>query len=146
MGTIDSTIARMSEQRVYIDANVFIYFLDRHAVYFDAVSRIFQACVGQQVFAAVAEVMTGPYRQDDPALAARFKRFFAQKNFLAVTPHDSTVFDAAAMPAARKRLKFINARHVATALQAGCAFFLTNDAGIEPGASIEVICLADLVD
>ncbi len=151
MGKIDSAIARLLGQRAYIDTNVFIYFLDRHDVYFDVVSQMFQACACRQIFAftgdaAVAEVMNGPYRQDDPALAARFKRFFAQKNFLTIAAHDSHAFDAAAMLVARKRLKFIDALHVATALQQGCAYFITNDAGIKPGASIEVICLADLIE
>jgi len=150
MGKVATAIARLAGQRVYIDTNVFIYFLDKHDTYFEVVSQFFQACIRREIFgttgdAAVAEVMVGPYRQDNPALAARFKRFFAQKNFLTIVGHDRDVFDAAAMLVARKRLKFIDALHVATAVHAGCQFFITNDAGISSNEGLEVISLAELL-
>jgi predicted nucleic acid-binding protein len=147
MGKVAAAIARLAGQRVYIDTNVFIYFLDKHNTYFEVVSQFFQACIRREIFgttgdAAVAEVMVGPYRQDNPALAARFKRFFAQKNFLTIVGHDR---DAAAMLVARKRLKFIDALHIATAVHAGCQFFITNDAGISSNEGLEVISLAELL-
>jgi predicted nucleic acid-binding protein len=150
MGKIAATISRLAGQRVYIDTNVFIYFLDQHDTYFEVVSRLFKACANQEIFgttgdAAVAEVMIGPYRQDNPALASRFKRFFAQKNFISILGHDRDIFDAAAMLVARNRMKFIDALHVATAVNGGCHFFLTNDAGIKSSADIEVITLAELL-
>ena len=150
MAKVAATLARLRGQRVYIDANLFIYFLDRHDTYFEPVSRIFQACIQREMFAttgdaAVAEVMVGPYRQDNPALAARFKRFFAQKNFLSVVAHERDVFDAAAMLVARKRLKFIDALHVATALHAGCPFLITNDAALSSSDGLEVINLAEML-
>ncbi len=150
MAKIAAEMARLVGKRVYIDTNVFIYFLDRHDTFFKLVEPLFQACISHKFFgttgdAAVAEVMVGPYRQDDPALAARFKRFFAQKGFLTIVPHDSEVFDAAAMLVARKRLKFIDALHVATAIHAGCQFFITNDAGIASVEGLEVVSLNALL-
>ncbi len=150
MGKIDAVIARLSGQRVYIDTNVFIYFLDRHPVYFETASRFLAACAARQMFAttgdaAVAEVMVGPYRRDDPALVTRFRRFFAQPHFLTIAAHDATVFDAAAVLVARKRLKFIDALHVATALHAGCPFFITNDTAIKSNDNLEVVSLAKFV-
>jgi len=150
MGKVEAAITRLAGQRVYIDTNVFIYFLDKHDTYFELVSRFFQACANREIFgatgdAAVAEVMIGPYRQDNPALAARFKRFFAQKNFISILGHDRDIFDAAAMLVARKRMKFIDALHVATAVHAGCHFFITNDIGIKSSADLEVISLAELL-
>ena len=84
-----ATMARLSGQRVYIDTNVFIYFLDKHDTYFELVSHFFQACI--------------------------------------------------------KRLKFIDALHLATAVQAGCQYLITNDAGISSSEGLEVISLADLL-
>lgn len=150
MGKVASTIARVSGQRVYVDANVFIYFLDKHVTYFDVASQFFQACTKREVFgttgdAAVAEVMVAPYRADNPALVARFKRFFAQKNFLSIISHDREVFDAAAVLVARQRLKFIDALHMATALHAGCHSLITNDAAVKSIDGLEVILVSDLV-
>ncbi len=150
MGALEAVLARLAGQRVYIDTNVFIYFLDRHATYFDAVAPLFRACAAQEFFgttgdAAVAEVMVGAYRQNDPVLVARFKQFFAQKNFLTIASHDHAVFDAAAMLVARNRLRFIDALHFATAQSTGCPFFITNDTAIKSMANLEVILLASLL-
>lgn len=56
------------------------------------------------------------------------------------------MFDDAAKLVARKRLKFIDALHVATALTAGCPFFMTNDTGIRSSDSLEVVQLGELLD
>jgi predicted nucleic acid-binding protein len=151
MAKIDTALARMAGRRVYIDTNIFIYFLDRTPGFADAASAIVVACADRQFFgvtgdAAVAEVMAGAYKADDPALAERFKQFFHRKNFLSITGHNSEVFDAAAKLVARKRLKFIDALHVATALTAGCPFFMTNDVGIKSSDSLEVVQLGELID
>ena len=150
MGAVDATLARIAGQRVYLDSNIFIYFLDRHPVYFDAAAALLQACAANRIFgmtgdAAVAEVMVGPYRSDDPALATRFKRFFERKDFLTIVSHDRAVFEDAALLAGRKRMKLVDALHVSTALRAGCQCFLTNDTGIRSGDSIEAIQLAALL-
>ena len=148
MGKIDAVLARIAGQRVYLDTNIFIYFLDRHPCYFDAVAALFRASFDQAFFAttgdvAVAEVMGGPYRHDDPALAASFKRFFVERNLLTVVAHEREVFDAAAMLVAKKRMKFIDALHVATAISVGCQFFITNDVGIASFEGLEVILLSE---
>ena len=62
-----------------------------------------------------------------------------------VTAHERAVFDTAAMLSGQKRLKFIDALHVATALSQGCRFLLTNDAGIASVSGLEVIQLGSLL-
>jgi predicted nucleic acid-binding protein len=150
MAKIDTALARLAGQRVYIDTNLFIYFLDRHPTYFSAVAALFQSSIDQEFFAttgdvAVAEVMVGPYRQADPSLAARFKQFFAQSQLLSVVAHQRHVFDSAAQLAAKKRMKFIDALHVATAIDVGCTTLITNDLGVPPVQGLDVIQLADLL-
>jgi predicted nucleic acid-binding protein len=153
MAKIDAAsarFARLAGQRVYIDTNLFIYFLDRHPVYFSAVAALFQASMDQVFFAttgdvAVAEVMVGPYRHDDPSLAARCKQFFAQSQLLTVVAHQRQVFDSAAQLSAKKRMKFIDALHVATAIDVGCTAFITNDMGVPSVQGLDVIQLADLL-
>lgn len=142
-----AALAGLAGQRVYFDTNLFIYFLDRHPSYFDQVAALMQASLDQHFFAttgdiAVAEVMVGAYRQPDPQLTARFKRFFAQAQLLTVVAHEREVFDHAALLVATQRLKFIDALHVATALNVGCTAFITNDVGIRPVEGLDVIQLA----
>lgn len=151
MGKIRATLARLAGQRVYIDTNAFIFFLDRHDKYFPIVAPIFQDCFSQRIFAttgalAVAEVMVHPYRSGDAALIAHFKSFFHQKNFLTIAGHDIAHFDTAAMLAGQRKMKLIDALHYATAQHHRCQFFLTNDHGISSSDSLEVIQFDELID
>ena len=140
----------MAGQRVYIDTDVFIYFLSRHPTYFESSSLVVNACADSRIFgftgdAAVAEVMVGAYKHADPTLATRFKLFFSQKNFLTISTHDAQTFDAAAQLVAMGGVKFIDALHMATAVQNQCAYFVTNDKGIKSGAHLKVVQLEQLL-
>lgn len=144
-----SVLDQLAGQRVYIDTNVFIYFLSRHPTWFDASASIINACAESRVFgftgdAAVAEVMVGAYKNADPTLATRFKLFFSQRNFLTIATHDAQTFDAAAQLVAKGGLKFIDALHIATAVQSQCGYFVTNDKGIKSDAFINVVQLKTL--
>ena len=139
----------LAGQRVYIDTNVFIYFLSHHPSYFAASALVMSACAESRIFgftgdAAVAQVMAGAYKHPDPTLAVQFKSFFSRNNFLTIAAHDAQTFDAAAQLVAKGGLKFIDALHVATAVQSQCKYFLTNDKGIKSGAHLEVVQLGIL--
>jgi predicted nucleic acid-binding protein len=145
---LGNLLAKLAGQRMYIDTNAFIFFLDRHPKYFPVVAPVFEACFNQKVFAitgglAVAEVMIHPYRNGDATLIANFKNFFAQKNFLTIAEHPNDLLDMSAMLAGQRKMKLIDAIHVATAQKNGCTYFLTNDHGIKSSDNLEVIQLDD---
>lgn len=150
MGTITALLARMAKQRVYLDSNIFIYFLDRNPVYFPLVAPILEAIDGGRITAvtgdaAVAQVMVRPYQTSDPALIAGIKSFFGAAGFLSVLSHDAAAFDLAAHLRARHGMKFIDALHVATAINAECRFLIANDGDFRSQAAIEVVTLRGLV-
>lgn len=70
MDTLDSSLAKIQGSRVYVDANIFVYFFEEHPEYFDAVQAFFEIfdarhalmCTGD---AAVAEVLYKPYQKRD---------------------------------------------------------------------------------
>ena len=140
----------MGAQRVYLDSNVFVYFLDRNPVYFPLVAPLLEAInsgdiIGVTGDAAVAEVMVRPYQTGDPTLVAGIKSFFGTAGFLAVRSHDAAAFDLAAQLRARHGMKFIDALHVATAISAECRFLITNDGDFRSQVAIEVISLRGLL-
>lgn len=150
MGSIAALLARMARQRVYLDSNVFIYFLDRNPLYFPLVAPLLEAIDGGDIIgitgdAAVAEVMVKPYQVGDPGVIAGIKSFFGASDALAVLRHDADCFDLAAQLRAKHGMKFIDALHVATAMRADCRFFVTNDADIRPLAAIEIVSLREFV-
>lgn len=150
MGTIKTLLARLAGQRVYVDANFFIYFLARTQPYFDAVVPVFQACdagrfAGFTGDAAVAEVMVHPYRSKNPSEIARVKSLFSRAGFVSVVAHDAAAFDLAAQFRAESKLRLIDALHYATALGAGCRFLLTNDHDFKAVGGLEVISVESLI-
>lgn len=150
MGKVEALLARMEGQRVYFDANYLIYFFDRREPFFQVVTPLFIACDAGKIFgftggAAVAELMFYPYKTKNETEIARGKAFFARENFLSVQSHNADTFDLAAQLGARRSMKLIDALHYATALNAGCSFFLTNDSGIKSDAHLEVIGIKALL-
>ena len=149
MDKISSVLARIRGHRVYIDTNVFIYFFDQHAEYFDIVVPFFQlfndglslAYTGD---AAVAETLYKPYQADDTERVSEFKLFFSDDEFITVLPHNSKVFEMAAELSPKRGMKLIDALHYATAYNAGCQFILTNDMGFKSSEAVEVIHLQEL--
>ncbi len=150
MGKIAALLARISGKRVYMDTNIFIYFLEQSDGYYECVAPIIEACeagkfIGYTGDVAVAETMIQPYRENNLSLVANFKAFFTTENFLAIQSHDAAIFDLAAQLRARRGMKLIDALHYATALKSGCSFFLSNDAGIKSDALMEVIAINTLL-
>jgi len=150
MGKVEALLASMEGQRVYFDANYLIYFFDRREPFFQAVTPFFIACDAGKIFgftgdAAVAELMFYPYKTKNETEIARGKEFFARENFLSVQSHNADTFDLAAQLGAKRGMKLIDALHYATALKAGCSFFLSNDAGIKSDTLMEVIAINTLL-
>ena len=143
-------LERVKGQRVYIDTNIFIYFLERHEQYFDAVVPFFQAfsdglSLAYTGDAVVAETLYKPYQIDDSIRISEFKAFFGDEEFITVLPHTKKVFELAAELAPKRGMKLIDALHYATAALAGCKFIFTNDLGFKSNDNLEVIHLNALI-
>lgn len=150
MGKIEALIARMAGQKVYIDTNIFIFFLKNEPIYFSVVAPLIEACAERQFFGitgelVLAEVMVHPYRSRDAKIIAAHKDFFAQKNFLTIAQHESRFFDEASQLAGQLGMKLIDAIHYRTAAQAGCHFFLTHDDGIPSSEAMQVINIKEFL-
>jgi predicted nucleic acid-binding protein len=149
MGKISSVLERIQGQRVYVDTNIFIYFLERNERYFDRVVPFFQlfndgSSIAYTGDAIVAETLYKPYQLDDSERVSEFKEFFANDEFITVLPHTKKVFELAAELAPKRNMRLIDALHYATAAISGCKFLLTNDRGFASVESLEVIHLDDL--
>lgn len=150
MGKVDALLARLNGQRVYIDANYLIYFLNQSAPFFDVVAPIFQACdrgdfIGFTGDAVVAEVMVRPYRLKSPSEIAKGKSLFSRKSFLSIVSHDAPTFDLASQLRANTNMRMLDALHYATAVQCSCRFLLTNDRDFKTTGTLEVVGITSLL-
>ena len=124
MDKISAALERIRGQRVYIDTNIFIYFLERHESYFDSVLPFFQlfndgVSLAYTGDAVVAETLYKPYQINDALRVSEFKEFFNNDEFITVLPHTKKVFELAAELAPTRGMKLIDALHYATAVIAG---------------------------
>ena len=150
MDKITAVLSRLQGQRVYIDTNIFIYFLERHELYFDAIVPFFQLfndglSLAHTGDAVVAETLYKPYQVGDVMRVSEFKSFFSDNEFITVLPHTTKTFELAGELSPKRGMKLIDALHYATASISGCTFIFTNDAGFSSSSGIEVIYLQDLI-
>ncbi len=150
MDKIAAVLSRIQGKRVYIDTNIFVYFLERDERYFDVIVPFFQLfndglSLAHTGDAAVAETLYKPYRVGDVMRVSEFKLFFSDDELMTVLPHTTKIFELAAELSPKRGMKLIDALHYATAAISGCTFILTNDAGFSSYGGIEVIYLQDLI-
>jgi predicted nucleic acid-binding protein len=72
-------------------------------------------------------MLVGPFQANRPDVVSRYDDFLRTSENLTVVPVGRAVLLGAARQRARLRLLMPDAIHVATALEAGCDLFLTND-------------------
>jgi predicted nucleic acid-binding protein len=134
---------------VYLDANPLIYSVERHPVYWPLLQPLWQAAKGKAVEIissdlALMETLIGPLKSGNAALALAYEQLYqqAQTRLLPIT--HSVLRDAAQLRATTK-LKTPDALHAATAQQAGCALFVTNDSDFRGVANLPLVILDDLL-
>jgi predicted nucleic acid-binding protein len=134
---------------VYFDANSVIYSVEKHPVYWPLLQPLWHAAKGKTIEIVssdlvLMETLVGPLKSGDTALAKAYEQLFhqAQTRLLPIT--HSALREAAQLRATTK-LKTPDAIHAATARQAGCVLFVSNDAGFRSVGGLSVEILADIL-
>lgn len=114
---------------VLVDSAPIIYLLEDHAEFAPRFTGLFEAEARQQIRIALstitlAEVLAGPFRAGQDALARRFER--ALRGF-DVVPVTADIAVQAARLRARYRLELPDAIQLASALDIGAAALVTHD-------------------
>ncbi|MEZ5536279.1 MAG: type II toxin-antitoxin system VapC family toxin [Thiolinea sp.] len=143
------SLDELKGRSVYIDTNIFIYFLDGQEPFLSIVYPFLESLLNGEIIgytgdAVVAETMVQPYKLGNLAMIERFKAFFAQDDFLTVLNHDANAFDLAAQLSGTQKMKLVDSLHMATALQAGCDFLITHQKGIKLADGIKVVQLSGI--
>jgi predicted nucleic acid-binding protein len=137
-------VASVSENRIYLDTNVFIAAYETRGARSDHAWWILRAIEADE-FAAVtseltlAEILVGPIRDGDDELAGHYNDILAAGDGLEVAAVDRRVLVEAAMLRSMSRsLKLPDAIHVATGRLRDCRFIVSDDRRlpIAPGMSI----------
>jgi predicted nucleic acid-binding protein len=113
---------------VVVDTAPFIYILESHPQFADQFVGLFEAAAAGKVSIALstitlAEVLTGPLKAGQTALAKRYEKALSAYTLIPVTPPIAAL---AAQLRAQYRLRLPDAIQLATALDAGAAAFVTH--------------------
>ena len=134
---------------VYVDANAVIYSVGQHPVYWPLLQPLWQAAKGKTIEIVssdlvLMETLIGPLKSWDTALANAYEQLFqqAQTRLLPIT---QPILREAAQLRATTKLKTPDALHAATAKQAGCVLFVTNDPDFRGVTSLPLVILDDLL-
>ncbi|MBF2090300.1 MAG: type II toxin-antitoxin system VapC family toxin [Synechococcales cyanobacterium K44_A2020_017] len=136
--------------RIYLDTNAWIYALEGYSVFRPELTQLFGqiqsgALRGVTSELTLAELLVKPYRDQDLAQQARYKKAIANRqNFFIVPILRDLLIDAAEVRA-NTQLKLPDAIHAATALRTDCTTFITNDRQLKKLTHIPVVLLSEVI-
>ena len=132
---------------VFLDANVVIYTVEQPPDLgpraLEHVRRLLleghRLLVSQLVR---MECLAQPFTAGDARVLADYEAFFGSE-FVTVADITGPVCERAARLRARHKLQALDALHFATAIEAGCEAFLTNDVRLPEVGGIRLVMLGD---
>ena len=144
MGLIDD----LGPGRVALDTAIFIYFIEEHPNYIQAVGPLFDAvAAGEREIVTSAltllEVLVVPLRTGEATLAARYDALLTRSRGLRLVDVDRHQLRAAAQLRALHRIRTPDALQLAAALSERCSAFVTNDRRLPAIGALRVVQLDD---
>ena len=134
---------------VYVDANPVIYTVEKHPVYGPLLQALWQAARAKTVEVvtselALMETLVGPLKSGNTPLERAYEQALLGTE-MRLLPITQPILREAARLRATTKLKTPDALHAATARQAGCVLFVTNDVGFRGVGSLPLVVLDDLL-
>ncbi len=132
---------------VYIDTNVFVYFIEAAPGFYPGVKSLFEriAAVGATILTnelTLAECIYLPSRESDHELVELYQTLFDGSSDVKMLPLNGALASRAALAGGVLGLKLMDAIHYLSALEAGCDVFVTGDGAFKSGPSMTVIKVA----
>ncbi len=131
--------AQLEGKRVYFDANIFIYLVEGFTAYAQEIVDIRTAlrsgaCEAITSELTLFEVLVAPFKASDTKRLAVYRALIENSGAFELEPTTRSVYIRAGLYRATIGLKTADAIHVASAVEARCTAFLTNDASLRtPG-------------
>jgi predicted nucleic acid-binding protein len=134
---------------VYVDANALIYAVERIEPYASLLRPVWEAArrqtvrlIGSELL--IIEALTGPLKASNAALVAAYEQVLRASD-LQLLPITGPILRQGAAVRATYGLKTPDAIHAATALDAVCSIYLTNDVGFRRVPGVSPVILSDLL-
>lgn len=147
MGSLDI----LAGKRVYFDTNIVIYILERPkqferqalALLDSLASGAFEAVTGELT---ISEVISGIAKFGNEDALRRCLAFFESGDVVALHPVTRDAFYHAGVLRGTLGISTPDAIHIATALDAACDVFLTNDRRLHAPQELRIVQFSGLID
>lgn len=135
---------------IYLDANCFIYSVERIDPYREILDTLWQAVSTGKFTVATSEltlleVLIKPLKVGDASTAAAFRTVLRRSPEVSMLPITQSILEEAAKLRATMSFKTPDAIHAATALSHGCVLFVTNDDAFRRLSDLKVTVLSEIV-
>jgi predicted nucleic acid-binding protein len=143
-------LSAIQGDRIYLDTNVWIYAVESYPAFIQELTDFFQR-VDQNHYVALtselslAETLVKPIKDNDRARQTAYKKAIVSRNNVSVVPIRRELLIDAAQVRAETGLKLPDAIHAATAVQARCTTFVTNDAQLKKLSNLHVVLLSEVI-
>jgi predicted nucleic acid-binding protein len=139
------TIDFDSSARIYVDTNIWIYYIESHPTFREKIDEIFErADVSGATLVtgeiAIAECLVRPSRQGETAIIQLYEDFFEESG-VEFVKLDGALARRAALASGVLGLKLIDAIHYISARESGCTHILTRDGKFKSGPNLVVVGL-----
>ncbi len=139
-----------SEGKIYLDANCFIYSIERIDPYREILDSIWQAASVGEVGVATSEltlleVLVKPLKVGDITTATIFRTVLRHSPDVQMYPITQGILEEAAKLRATIGLRTPDALHAATAILNKCTLFVTNDSTFRNLRDANVVVLKDIL-
>lgn len=137
----------ISQSLVYIDANIFVYFIEFNEGFSQKARAVFEAAQENDTRLITSEITTGeclykPYKNSEKDIISKYISLFNGEE-IETTPVDGEIIRQSAMYGGKLGLKLIDSIHYFSAINAGCRYFITNDAQFTSTPEMQVLQLKD---
>lgn len=141
--------ALMGVTRLSFDTSPVIYFMEANPQYDALVKEIFRrvsdgAPLGVTSVITLSEVLVQPIIRQRTLLQREYRDLLLRSRNLSTLAISAAIAELGAELRAQYRLRTPDALQIATALEAGCEAFLSNDAGLRRVTELRVLILDDL--
>lgn len=142
-------IRKFSGKKVFLDTAPIIYFIEENPVYITRLEKLFNAnAEGSFVFSTsvitLIEVLVLPLKNDQVELSEQYSNILCYSPSIEMIDINADIAKKAAKIRAKYGFKTPDAIQLASALQSGSDFFITNDNQINKFIELKVVLVDQL--
>ena len=142
-------IQDFSSKVVYLDTAPLIYFIEGHSTYQAILASLFGfndkggfSFITSTV--TLLEVLVKPLREGQTAVAQQYRDILTNAQGIEIVDITSAIAEQAALLRARYNLRTPDAIQLATSIEVGADYFLTNDNRLKQVVEVTVVTVSEL--